>query len=226
MRAGLRLGLAILAAGLALGQAPAHAQSDSAATSNTPQPETIGPRELQNFSLPGTVTRPAEQPAAPPSTSAPAPRPVRTAPAPPAESGPVRSAQTRPRSPSPSAAWIGCSGRAAARPARGILDASVALPPATSAPELPQPAIRPGRRESPHRRPRTGAPPMFVWLMLAAVLGGGAALLLWRRRSRAAFADGSQFEYFSAPEPEPALPPPPQPSHVPVDGFPRLPFPC
>ena len=61
---------------------------------------------------------------------------------------------------------------------------------------------------------------MFVWLMLAAVLGGGAALLLWRRRSRAAFADGSQFEYFSAPEPEPALPPPPQPSHVPVRWLP------
>ena len=36
MRAGLRLGLAILAAGLALGQAPALAQSNSAATTNTP----------------------------------------------------------------------------------------------------------------------------------------------------------------------------------------------
>jgi len=67
---------------------------------------------------------------------------------------------------------------------------------------------------------------MFVWLLIAAVLGGGAALLLWRRRSRAALADGAQFEYFSAPEPAPAPPPPPpQPSHVPVTPLPRAELP-
>ena len=50
---------------------------------------------------------------------------------------------------------------------------------------------------------------MFVWLMLAAVLGGGAALLLWRRRTpgRARRAD-RRFEYYPAPEPAPPPPPP------------------
>jgi hypothetical protein len=64
---------------------------------------------------------------------------------------------------------------------------------------------------------------MFVWLMLAAVLGGGAALLLWRRRARAALAEGYQYDTYSAPEPVPAPPaqPPPQPSHVPVRPLPR-----
>ena len=68
---------------------------------------------------------------------------------------------------------------------------------------------------------------MFVWLMLAAVLGGGAALLMWRRRSRVALAEGSQFEYYSSPEPVPAPTPipPPQPSHVPVKPLPRTELP-
>src|SRR5205085_6182459 len=65
MRAGLRLGFGLLAAALALAPATALAQDARAATTNTPATDTIGPRELQNFSIDGTVTRPAEpQPAA------------------------------------------------------------------------------------------------------------------------------------------------------------------
>ena len=60
MRAGLRLAIAILAAGLWLGPAAALAQSAPAPTTNTPRDRNVGPRELQNFSLEGTVTRPAE----------------------------------------------------------------------------------------------------------------------------------------------------------------------
>lgn len=70
---------------------------------------------------------------------------------------------------------------------------------------------------------------MFVWLMLAAVIGGGAALLLWRRRTRAALAEGYEYDMYSAPEPGPAPPPPPpppqQPSHVPVRPLPRTELP-
>ena len=78
MKAGLRLGMMAFATGLCLG-APAFAQAlpqnttqnsvqptrpQSAPTTNTTQPATtVGPRELQNFSLPGTTTKPADQPA-------------------------------------------------------------------------------------------------------------------------------------------------------------------
>src|SRR6185369_14360203 len=57
MKAGLRFGIAVFAAGLWLGS-PAHAQD--AAQSNTPASDAIGPRELQNFSLDGKRTRPAQ----------------------------------------------------------------------------------------------------------------------------------------------------------------------
>src|SRR3954470_20352843 len=62
MRGGLRLAIAVWAAGLVLGPAPLAAQSAPAATTNTPAADAVGPKELQNFSLSGTVTRPADQP--------------------------------------------------------------------------------------------------------------------------------------------------------------------
>src|SRR3569833_3624211 len=107
MKAGSRLGKMAFATGFWLG-APAFAQSlpqnttqkstqptrpQSVSPANTAQPATtVGPRELQNFSLGGTATRPSESP--PPATTAPtnpgfAPLqlPSREAPA----SGPARS---------------------------------------------------------------------------------------------------------------------------------------
>ena len=65
MRAGLRFTIMLAAAGLGLGPASALAQSttEPPATSNAPATDAVGPRELQNFSLPGTTTRPADQPA-------------------------------------------------------------------------------------------------------------------------------------------------------------------
>ena len=83
MRAGLRLGMAMAAAGLWFAQTPALAQGTPAATSNTtstPATDSVGPRELQNFNLQGTVSRPAEP--------APAPRP-RASSVTPAEAAPA-----------------------------------------------------------------------------------------------------------------------------------------
>ena len=67
MRASLRV-MTLLAAA-ALGIAPAAALAQAATmpapvppTSDTPARNTIGPSELQNFSLRGNVTRPADQP--------------------------------------------------------------------------------------------------------------------------------------------------------------------
>ncbi len=66
MRGARRLTMACLAAGLMLGSASASAQ-DAATTTNTPAAQAVGPRELENFSLQGNVTRAAEEPAQRPS---------------------------------------------------------------------------------------------------------------------------------------------------------------
>src|SRR6185436_19712956 len=74
MRAGLRFGIAAFAAGLMLAPLPALAQSVPDAATNTT--DSIGPRELQNFSLNGTVTRQAETPAPAPAPRRPARQPA------------------------------------------------------------------------------------------------------------------------------------------------------
>ena len=65
MRGGLRLGVAF-AGGRAGARADAGAcpGTADACRPTRPRPTPIGPRELQNFSLPGTVTRPADPPPA------------------------------------------------------------------------------------------------------------------------------------------------------------------
>ena len=67
MRAVWRLGVAVLAVGLSLGPLPALAQDATTAASptSTPATDAIGPRDLQNFSLNGTVTRTADPVAVP-----------------------------------------------------------------------------------------------------------------------------------------------------------------
>src|SRR5262245_50784882 len=88
MKAVSRLGLAMVAAGLAVAPLPAFAQAAPAAT-NTPATDGVGPRELQNFSLNGTVTKPADSPPATvtrrPRTAAPGPSVGSTATATPRE---------------------------------------------------------------------------------------------------------------------------------------------
>jgi hypothetical protein len=64
MRAVSRFGTLLLAGALSLVPAMALAQEAPSAPSDTPATDAIGPRELQNFSLNGTVTRAADQPAA------------------------------------------------------------------------------------------------------------------------------------------------------------------
>ncbi|HEX8840603.1 MAG TPA: hypothetical protein VF750_09065, partial [Sphingomicrobium sp.] len=94
MRASLRW-KSLLLGGIMLVPGASLAQSaPDAAQSGTPATDAVGPQELQNFSLPGNVTKPADQPAtaaptatAPAATNAPAeatrpaPAPLRRAPA-------------------------------------------------------------------------------------------------------------------------------------------------
>jgi hypothetical protein len=218
MRAVLRLGVAIAAAALALGQAPALAQSAPAETSNTPAADAIGPRELQNFSLPGTVTRPpAETPA--PTVAPPAPRsPAPSRPAETASSRPTAAPEGRPPASAPAPERLARAASPAPAPTAepqaqspSVSSITVDLPPAASA----------GARQSTAAAVPASAPAFsdvdagdaglaadhrfafWPWLLAAMALGAGAAFLFWRRNGREAYAAGPRFDTFVAPGPEP-----------------------
>jgi len=224
MKAVWRLGGAVLAIGLMLAPLPARAQDAATATapSNTPATDAIGPRDLQNFTLNGTVTRPADpvtvprstsRSAAPPRTQPPAT--ASTALAQPAAPGPApeRSVQRAPAriaerpvasqprpaasSPAPSAAVT--------TTLPPIDDAPVSTAPATSS--LAPPAESLG---GDHRLL------LWPWLLAAIVLGAGGAFLLWRNhRPGEALAGGPQIDAFVAPDAVPA-PPRPAPQAAPL----------
>jgi hypothetical protein len=224
MRAGLRLGFAVLAAGLTLGAAPLLAQSIPQSTTNTPSSDTIGPKELQNFSLDGTVERRAEPAPVPRSTtplaskrsagasrSSAASAPPPTAPV--AERPTVATESPQPRSvtsePPRQVA------QALQRPAQTSPSSSVtvALPPLGESPvssSLP-PSAAPSSPVFPSEPDGLNAQrklALWPWLLAALALGAGAAFLFWRRRSREVFAGGPRIDAFSAPEPAPPRPAP------------------
>jgi hypothetical protein len=228
------LGVAIAAAGLGLGPVPALAQSAPETTTNTPTANSIGPRELQNFNLQGTVTRSAEQPAA---TNEPAPSPPR------ASTGASSAAQSNDRPSAPSAPTpgtqavaksaigapsIGSNGPAKTDRATAQIEPSssvtVDLPPLDASPVASSsrsysPASSNGARFEPE--PETPASlasqqsvPLLPWLLAAVALGVGGAFLLWRNRGRHAFAGGPEVDLYLSPEPPPA--PRPRPAATPV----------
>lgn len=227
MRGGLRLTIAVAAAGLALAPMAALAQDVPPATTNAPATETVGPRELQNFNLGGTVTRPAEpQPAR--TTTAPAaraPSEARTAStadqgassaprqAPSVETGrPTRTSATEaqptrePRQTAPSSATVA--------------QADLASAPAAPGDATPIPASASGFAPEPDAgtlAPEHGFS-LLPWLLAAIALGAGGAFLFWRNRSRHAYAGGPEFDAFVAPEPaypEPRAPAPAPPKTPP-----------
>ncbi|MFL6729222.1 MAG: hypothetical protein ACJ8EZ_04760, partial [Sphingomicrobium sp.] len=60
----MRFTTILLAFGLGIPASAALAQNTTEpASTSTPATDSVGPRELQNFSLPGTRTRPADPPA-------------------------------------------------------------------------------------------------------------------------------------------------------------------
>jgi hypothetical protein len=217
MRAGLRWGVLVGVAGFALGT-PALAQDAGEAATNSPAPETVGPRELQNFSLPGRVTRPAAE-QAPPERAAPPPaeRPAATAranPAPTSNSAPsappVRSAARDPQEPAGTQPTPVRTVRAAPTPAAtpGFASVTMRLPPASGAPvaetaAAPTAASFGDQAEAaPALAPEQGLL-LWPWLLAAMALGAGGAFLLWRNRARTSYAGGPQFDAFMAPEPAP-----------------------
>lgn len=242
MRAGLRWGVLLGVAGLWLG-VPAHAQDAAETSTNTPATDAVGPRELQNFSLPGRVTRPAaEEPAPQRPAPSPAQRPAATAratPTPvrerPAEPQPTRTAARQ--SEEPAASQTVATRSVRATPTPGYSSVTMRLPPATDLP-VAQPASTPApptfgeeAAAAPALAPDNGLL-LWPWLLAAMALGGGGAFLFWRNRSRSSYAGGADYDAFVAPEPpaprpravapRPAPAPPPGPPSAPPQVAPPV----
>jgi len=225
MRAVLRLTIAMFAAGLWLGPSLALAQNAAQPTTNTPATETIGPRDLQNFSLNGTVTRSADTPQPAPSR--------RTQPRPPVA---LSSAATTPRVTPPATL---SRPQTTAQPSPRVQPATnpgqalgMDLPPAdTSSATAPPSAPEPGFSSTAESPPVALAPgqrlTLWPWLLLAGVLGAAGAFLLWRRRSRASLADRVEFDLYREPDVQPQArpvapptpPPAPKPAAAPPAGI-------
>lgn len=214
MTAGLRFCIAAAAALIAFAQAPALAQE--APTTNTPATDAIGPRELEDFSLNGTVTRPAEAP--PAATPRPAPpaasRTDQTASPVPSQVGPAATAPVRER------AVAQASGDAPARqpavrvtlpPADALSDAPTAAPLEAS----PPPAEEGGfAAPAPTAAIPGGHSNVLPWLLALGLLGAGAGYYFWRQRATPSYAAAGAASRFVPPEPA-QTPSPPQRSPQP-----------
>lgn len=209
MRGARRLTIACLAAGLMLGSTSASAQ-DAATTTNTPAAQAVGPRELENFSLQGNVTRAAEEPAQRPSpaplastrddqpasaaTTVRQPR-ERTASTEPAASSP-RSTPSPQREPARETATAAT--QPTATPSDGLLTHPTSTPiPASATTFAPPPLASTGTLA-----PERGFS-LLPWLLAALAAVAAGLFLFWRNRSRPALAGGPQADFFQAPEAKP-----------------------
>ena len=220
MRAALRLGMALMVAGLALGPLPALAQ-DADPARNTPAADSIGPRELQGFSLQGTVTRSADPPPAAADPPAQAPAVARTATdqrssRAPAERPAARQVQAATASSAPAAESSRRVAAAAGHAQRSSI--TVNLPPVGDSLTPAAVAADAGydsAEAAPALAPDNGFS-LWPWLLAAMALGAGAAFLLWRKNHhREAFAGGPQVDAFVAPQP-PVRAPRPAPAPAPA----------
>ena len=226
-----RVSLAAVAAAMMLSVVPAMAQNADAPIDVTAAPPPaagdIGPSQLRDFNLNGTVTRPAE--------TRPTDRPAATQPA--------------PARPAPDASQVAPSAtttdRAAARtPTRGT-SAANELPAARTAPPVTLPDASqsvPGSvvapfpatdfstsSEAPALPAEPGGLSFWPWLVaLAALLGGGAYLLRGRRARRSRYADFDRLAFAGPPEGQAELPrpaPKPLPTPTPAGGAAPAPWP-
>ena len=206
MRGARRLTMACLAAGLMLGSASASAQ-DAATTTNTPAAQAVGPRELENFSLQGNVTRAAEEPAQRPSPAPVAstpddqPAPAATVRQPRERTASAEPATTSPRSaPSPQGEPARKTAKAASQPTTKPSDGLLtqATPTPASATSFAPPPLAATSTLAPQR-----GFALLPWLLAALAAAAAGLFLFWRNRSRPALAGGPRADAFQAPEAKP-----------------------
>ena len=206
--------------GLALGGRPLLAQeAPPETTSNTPATNSIGPRDLQNFNLQGTVTRRADQPVPAP----PAPAPQRPQAVTPSRSQPTeRPTASGPQSvraqalvePTDELSQRSRDGESRARSPQPLTQSApsssvtVNLPPVSGStaagssvlPSSSETAATKSEPDAARLAPPRGLP-LLPWLLAAHWrLPRGAPSSVWRNRTREALAGGSEFEAYLAPE--------------------------
>ncbi|HEY7006239.1 MAG TPA: hypothetical protein VH392_07105 [Sphingomicrobium sp.] len=243
MRAVSRFGYLLLAGGILFLPATALAQEvPPPASSDTPATDAIGPRDLQNFSLNGTVTRAADQPATTP--SAPQQRPPRSE----AQTAPATSQPATPATETARGSEPTTSPAPSPRPTQTASAETSPPPPQAAAEQSPQPSPsssvtvplpgvtgsattpQPSAGFAPEPPTGTLAPEHKIsflpWLLAALALVVGGAFLFWRSRQREelATAGGPQADMFTAPEPAPA--PAPRPAPAPPPAAPKAPPPA
>lgn len=217
MKGAWRFAIAALTAGLWLAPPAARAQDATPPASSAPA-DAVGPRELQNFSLSGTVTRQADQQAparaAPPSSAA---RDTTSASPTPPRSRRTETAEPRRETVQKDAP----QGEAANPPVQlqQVATAPPSLPTVVSPPSaaaVADPAASDAATPPPALVPQRGVS-LLPWLIAALALATGGAFLFWRNRPRPVLAGGPELDLFKSPEPEPvrAAPPAPRPAPPP-----------
>jgi len=204
MRAGLGLGIAALAA--VLSAWPSAAQNVAEPPPRPPAGEVIGPDQLRDFTLNGTVTRQAD----PQPTARPAPRRQ------PAETSAPPNPQPRPADPARQVS----SQPATPREAPAIVDlppADSPLGPPTAVPSVVAPAFSGAPVDAPvpaGAAPLPESPSLLPWLLAALAAALGAGWLFWRQRLREAHAT---FDLGAGVAPKPPVPEPaPRPAPPPA----------
>jgi hypothetical protein len=210
-------------AALLLGASPLAAQQDNSSTAGTPATSApaptgnIGPRELSNFSLEGTVTRRSAEPAATQATPAPTavrdPQTRDAAGAGSVRSGPARSAgaETRLTRTAQAAAPDPIAQRPTLREPSVTATAAAAAP--AFSPQAPLPS-------TPIEAPSGFSP--LPWIAALLLLGAGAVVYFGRQRRRQGYAAHGVSEFFS---PEKPLPSPPPDARVPTPAPRKAPAP-
>jgi len=229
MRAGGRFGIAAFVAAAIFRSAPALAQDTAAPATNTASPpppgETVGPRELRDFTINGTVTRPAPPP--PPERT---PGPAATTRRPTTPDQPQATAPARQRPVADRVGEAPAPGRTGApSTADPLAPFTIDGPVPSDAPPV-QPGVEPAPLAAPSAAPGPEQNNFVPWLLALLLAGAGAAFLFWRQRSRPSYASASAAA-FEAPEPaprpqplqrapsprpEPAPPPAPRPAAQPM----------
>lgn len=186
----------------ALAASPALAQSNNSATA--PPASDIGPGELSNFSLNGTVTRPAEQPPAPTvrPTPSPAPAPAGNRPAAPttADRPAVSTPATQP----------------AAQPGSDLLRRPPTLPDASSANAVTAaPPILPVGNPEPSPALEAEGISLLPWIV-ALLAVAGMAFMYFGRQRRARPAGHAPIDVGQRELRDPAPRPDPVPRAAPV----------
>ena len=203
MNSPLRIIVAVSVCLLAAG-APALAQENQV-TAAPPQNEVVGPPQLQNFSLNGTVTRPSEEPAPVQRQPATQQQPSRQAPAQQTESAAASSAErvanTRPTAREPTQQREPT--QATATPVTADLFAQSGTATTTSGGADALPPQDPALPPAPAAVTSSGAVAMLPWIIAALALAGAAAWFFLRQRPRASYAAAGHSSAFEAP-PEPA----------------------